>query len=109
MTEEAFALNQLAAWARCHGIYEIRTALSLANAAAADMPDSDCLAAALEAMCENLPAEPATTPVAAPTPAAAEPPEPDTKPAPESAPEDKEPPKPQQPEQKPAKAPDKKP
>ena len=103
MTEEAFALNQLAAWARCHGIYEIRTALSLANAAAADMPDSDCLAEALEAMCENIPAEPA------PTAAAAEPPEPDSKPAPESAPEDNDPPKPQQPEQKPAKAADKKP
>ncbi len=103
MTEEAFALNQLAAWARCHGIYEIRTALSLANAAAADMPDSDCLAAALEAMSKNLPAEPA------PTAAAAEPPDLDLKPAPESAPEGTEPPKPKQPEQKPAKAADKKP
>ena len=103
MTEEAFALNQLAAWARCHGIYEIRTALSLANAAAADMPDSDCLAAALEAMCENIPAEPAPTAAAAETPGL------DSKPAPESAPEDNEPSKPQQPEQKPAKAADKKP
>jgi len=68
MIDQAFAIAELASWAQSHGIFEIRSALAFASAAANEVSDSDGLVAALVAEEARIQTEPTQVlePISAP-------------------------------------------